>query len=251
MVSLLFSFNGRINRAQFWLGNFIGGFACVMLFFLLGVMTLPAGNLAKETMNAVAALHLISSMGLSFGAPLLLMGWIGSSLQVKRFHDRGRSGLWALAPMLPAFMLVSSIVGGIITGAHPDQILSSAGTWFTLLQVVNFAMFVDLGCMSGKPEANKYGPPPGDGFAGGASAGGAPMGGVPIVGQPPRTNSQPVPGMGSTLTGAESAIDRAIAAQSKQNVAAVLGPRPATAAAQAGGGLRPTTSGSFGRRASS
>lgn len=247
MVSLLFGLKGRINRAQYWLGVSIAGVGGMVLFFLLAAMTLPAGNFAKGTVDSVAALHLISSMGVSFGLPLVLMGWIGSALQVKRFHDRGRSGLWALAPMVPAFMLMSSIVGGLLTGAHPEHIASSAGLWFILLQVVQLVMFVDLGCMPGKAEANKYGNPPGGGLGGG----GAPAGGVTGPSQPSRASTSPVPGMGSTLTSAESAIDRAIAEQRKQSPAAAspasLGPRPA---AQPAAGLRPATAGSFGRRAS-
>jgi uncharacterized membrane protein YhaH (DUF805 family) len=164
VVSLLFGFNGRINRAQYWLGVCIGSFGGMMLFFLLGLMTAPAGNFAKETMDPIAAMQLVSSMGVSFGLPLVVMGWIGSALQVKRFHDRGRSGLWILAPMVPAFMIVSSIVGGLMTGSHPEQVLSSVIMWFVLLQVVHLVMFVDLGCMPSKPGPNKYGNPPNGGL---------------------------------------------------------------------------------------
>lgn len=78
MVSLLFGFNGRINRAQYWLGVCIGSFGGMMLFFLLGLMTAPAGNFAK-TMDPIAAMQLVSSMGVSFGLPLVVMGWIGFS----------------------------------------------------------------------------------------------------------------------------------------------------------------------------
>jgi hypothetical protein len=55
---------------------------------------------------------------------------------------------------------------------------------------------------------------------------------------------------GTALTGAESAIERAIAAQTKQQAAHAtpLTPRPAMAA-QPAGGLRPAAPGSFGQRA--
>jgi uncharacterized membrane protein YhaH (DUF805 family) len=248
VVSLLFGFNGRINRAQYWLGVCIGSFGGMMLFFLLGLMTAPAGNFAKETMDPIAAMQLVSSMGVSFGLPLVVMGWIGSALQVKRFHDRGRSGLWILAPMVPAFMIVSSIVGGLMTGSHPEQVLSSVIMWFVLLQVVHLVMFVDLGCMPSKPGPNKYGNPPNGGFTGG----GAPISGTPIPGAPSRA-ATPAPAMGSTLMSAESAIERAIAERAKQAQVSALAsqqraPRPAVT--QPGGGAQPATPGSFGRRAS-
>lgn len=248
MVSLLFGFSGRINRVQYWLGCVIGGVGCAVLLFLLTLLTMPAAPFPK-TPEGLA--QFISSVSFAFGVPLLLMGWIGSALQTKRFHDRGRSGLFALLPMLPMTMIVSAVISGAATGASFEHVASSITIWFVLLQLINLFMFVDLGCMPGKPEANKYGPPPGGGFTGGGAPAG---GGTPFPGQASTAKAQSaVPGMaGTTLTGAESAIERAIAAQAKQARApapAPSTPRPAMAAAPAAGGLRPATPGSFGRRA--
>lgn len=244
MVSLLFGFNGRINRVQYWLGCLIAGFGGAMLLFTLGLLTMPSGPPPKTPADMM---QLISSMGITFGVPLFLMGWIGSALQVKRFHDRGRSGLMTLLPFLPLAMILMSVIGGAATGESFERVASSITLWFVLLQLINLFMFVDLGCMPGKPEANKYGNPPGGGFSGGA-----PMGGTPIPGQTSGAKAQAIPGMGgSALTGAESAIERAIAARNKQQAAspAPMAPRPAIAAAQPAGGLRPAAPNSFGRKA--
>jgi hypothetical protein len=113
-------------------------------------------------------------------------------------------------------------------------------------------MFVDLGCMPSKPEPNKYGNPPGGGFNGGA-----PMGGAPAARQPAPARTQSIPGMGSpkpapatgsSLGNAESAIERAIAAQSKQAQAAAQRPAMARVGAQPTAGLRPATPSTFGRK---
>lgn len=249
LVSFLFGFSGRINRLQYWLGCLGAGFGAGMLFMMLGILTMPAGGAPK---TGADALLLLPSMGVTFGVPLLLVGWIASALQTKRFHDRGRSGLWTLLPFVPVTMILSTVISGAMTGASPGHVLASAGMWFGLLQLVNLFMFVDLGCMPGKPGPNKYGNPPGGGFSGGA-----PMGGAPVAGQsaPARTQAipgmgspKPAPAMGSSLSNAESAIERAIAAQSKPAQAA---PRPAMArvgAQPAAGGLRPATPGTFGRK---
>ncbi len=249
MVSLLFGFNGRINRIQYWLGCLIAGFGGAMLLFTLGLLTMPSGPPPKTPADMM---QLVSSMGITFGLPFFLMGWIGSALQVKRFHDRGRSGLMVLLPFLPLTMILTTVISGAATGESFERVASSITLWFVLLQLINLFMFVDLGCMPGKPEANKYGNPPGGGFSGGAPAGGSPMGGTLIPGRSTAAKAQAIPGMGgSALTGAESAIERAIAAQSKQQAAHAtpLAPHPAMAAAQPAGGLRPAAPGSFGRKA--
>ena len=152
LVSLLFGFSGRINRVQYWLGCVIGGVGGAMLLFMLSVLTMPAGGYPKTPDGLV---HFISSVSLAFGLPLLLMGWVGMALQTKRFHDRGRSGLWTMAPMLPTAMITSIVVGGAATGANFEHVASSIGMWFMLLQIVNLVMFIDLGCMPSKNEPNK------------------------------------------------------------------------------------------------
>lgn len=250
LVSFLFGFSGRINRLQYWLGYLGAGFGGAVLILVLGVLTMPAGGAPKTSADA---LLLLPSMGVTFGIPLMLMGWIGSALQTKRFHDRGRSGLWALAPFVPLTMIVITVISAAATNASIEHVLSSAGTWFGLLQLVNLFMFVDLGCMPSKPEPNKYGNPPGGGLSGGAPMGGAPTPGysapaktqaIPGMGSP-----KPVPAMGSSLSNAESAIERAIAARSKQVQAAAQRPAaPARVGAQPAASLRPATPGTFGRK---
>jgi len=262
LLWLLFSFNGRINRVQFWLGILGAGFGGALLFFLLGIMFMPHGEVAK---TASGALQAISSLAFTIAPVYVLLCWIGLALQVKRFHDRGRSGLWTLLPVLPMMMILSTLVGIVVQFLHAAETgivitsadamvanaIGSVGIWVLILNLVHLFMFVDLGCMPGKPEANKYGPPPSGGFTGGGAPAG---GGTPFPGQTSTARAQTaVPGMGgTTLTGAESAIERAIAAQAKQARAPApvqTTPRPAIAAAPAAAGSRPATPGSFGRRA--
>jgi uncharacterized membrane protein YhaH (DUF805 family) len=237
LVSLLFSFSGRINRAQFWLGNIGAGVGGVMLLFMLGVMFMPKEEISKTTEGM---LHMLSVMGVVLGPPLMLMSWIGLALQTKRFHDRGRSGLWTMLPLLPATMIMVSVVSGVASGAHPEQIVSSIGMWLLLLQGINLFMFVDLGCMPGQEGPNKYGNPPGSGPSSPSAVPGAPSKGAP---------AQSIPGMGQShaLVGAESAIDRAIAARAKQAQAPLrAAPRPQSPVPMAP--MRAATPGSFGRK---
>lgn len=261
LVWLLFSFNGRINRVQFWLGGVIGGIAGALLMVLLALVTLPSGGFAK-TPDGLS--QFITTVTFAFGAPLAMMSWIGAALQTKRLHDRGRSKLWMMAPMLPALMVAFSLASSaaeifhaVRTGSATDveplvaSAIASAGTWLAVLSLVQLFIVVDLGCMSSKPGPNKYGPPPGDGFGGGAQTNNVAVPGKATLSRPQSIVSGTG---GSSLTSAENAIEKAIAAQSKQRAAPANAPvpRPAAAAApQAAAALRPAAAGSFGRKASS
>lgn len=242
LVSLLFGFKGRINRAQFWQGNLGAGFAGILLMLVLGVMFMPTEEFPK---TAAGFLHFLSVMGVIIGPPLLLMYWISLALQTKRFHDRGRSGLWTMLPMLPVMMITTTIVTALAGGQTPEQAASSAAVWFMIAQAINIFMLVELGCMPSKAEANKYGPPPGGGYSGGSPSTN------PFPGQSmPSKTAAPIPGMG--LASAESAIDRAIAARAKQaQASATPAPARAMSSAQAAAPMRAATAGSFGRKASS
>jgi uncharacterized membrane protein YhaH (DUF805 family) len=241
LVSLLFGFKGRINRAQFWYGNLGAGFAGIMLMFVLSAMFIPTEEAPK---TGAGMLHVLSVMGVVLFPPLLLVGWVSFALQTKRLHDRGRSGFWTMLPLLPGFMITSTIFAGLAGGQTPEQAVSSIGVWMLIMQAINIFMFVDLGCMPGKEGANKYGPPPGSGSPGASPSGG------PFPGQSkPSKAPAAIPGMG--LAGAESAIERAIAAREKHAQSpAQQAPVRAMSPAQAAP-MRPATAGSFGRKASS
>ena len=110
LKQLLFSFSGRISRKPFW------------LYFV--AMLVPVAIVA----GIGAALK-------GSGAVLLVVAyvfyiWTGLALQVKRWHDRGKSGWWALIGLIP-------VLGAI---------------W----------VFVEVGCLRGTVGANAFGGDPTD-----------------------------------------------------------------------------------------
>lgn len=238
---LLFSYSGRINRAQFWIGNLLAGVGGLLLMVALFFFSASTFFQIQSASDVLAAM---GSFALVIGLPLLLMAIMSLALQTKRFHDRGRSGLFTLLPLVPSAMMGASLASAIISGASPDQAIASVTMWFMITQAVNLFMLVDLGFMPGKSEANRYGPPPGGGLGGGAPA----PSNAPIPGGA-KPAPQPIPGMASTLVGAESAIDRAIAARERE---ATKAPRaaPSPAASAPAAPLQTATPGSFGRRVS-
>lgn len=124
----LFSFKGRIGRRDFWI--WIGLWIVSMLVLF-----------------SLASKQLLDIQTAAFCLVCLL--WPTAAVTVKRLHDRGRSGAWALL-MILAWMLL-------------------AGNWAILLGVWQWAvgrfvptlilvgMLIDLGAFIGTQDANKYG----------------------------------------------------------------------------------------------
>lgn len=121
---LLFSFDGRIRRTHYWLGNIGAGLVGGLI---VGVIILATGG-----MGAMA--------GRGAGGPLAMIGgllclvvyavliWINLALLAKRWHDRDKGAIMILIIFIP-------IIGGLWT-------------------------LVECGFLDGTQGPNKYGPSP-------------------------------------------------------------------------------------------
>lgn len=239
MLSLFFSFNGRINRSQYWLGAMLGGVLGAVA--LVGVFGMSGMSLA-EAENPKEAIQAVTTFGMLFIPLMAVICWSGLAIQVKRFHDRGRSGFLVLLPMAVSVPMTLSIMGAIATGADPVAIAASAQPYATILWILNLAFFIDLGCMPSNEGPNKYGDPPG-----------TPRGGLtppaPSPLKPPKNGAEAA----TSLFGAQSAMDRAIAEKERapqMQQQRRPAPTPSHEPAAAGAGPRPGAPASFGRRVS-
>ena len=146
-TALLFSFNGRINRAKYWLAVLI--YMVVWTAFFAGCLIWLAGTNIENLFKFAGAVLLLWLVGFI----LLIAGtWSALAVGVKRLHDRDKSGWWILL-----FWLGPGILGSWQT-ATPDLgggfILSLAA-----LAILIWA-FVELGCLPGTAGPNQYGPDP-------------------------------------------------------------------------------------------
>lgn len=124
----LFSINGRIGRRDFWIWIGIWVLAMVVLFSLAG-----GGMLSLQT----AAFMLVCLL------------WPTAAVTVKRLHDRGKSGLWALLMIVAWMLLAGNWV--MLTGIWEWAV----GRFIpTLIMVM---MFIDLGAFVGTQGENKFG----------------------------------------------------------------------------------------------
>jgi uncharacterized membrane protein YhaH (DUF805 family) len=98
MQSLLFSFQGRVNRAKFWLVHIA---MWVVVAVVFGVV-LGGAAMSSDPTAAAAAL---ASVGVVGGLVLLvvyiLMVWISLAIAAKRWHDRNKSAWWILIAFVP------------------------------------------------------------------------------------------------------------------------------------------------------
>ena len=119
-MKMLFSFRGRIGRAEYWL-VFL---AAYLAFFAIvvggGVVAGVGGDEALSPAGMV-------SVGLDFVA-LFALALIQVCIGVKRFHDRGKPGVWTLVTLVP-------MVGWL---------------WY----------LIEVGFLPGAPGDNAYGPDP-------------------------------------------------------------------------------------------
>jgi uncharacterized membrane protein YhaH (DUF805 family) len=112
VIDLFFSFQGRMTRLMYWLINLGGTFAYVALAVAIIVTYGP-----ENEMGGTIALILYIPFGVSMFAA-----------QIKRWHDRNKSGWWWVVGMIP-------MIGPL---------------W----------VFIECGCLPGTEGTNEYGDMP-------------------------------------------------------------------------------------------
>ncbi|HIE08131.1 MAG TPA: DUF805 domain-containing protein [Desulfarculaceae bacterium] len=87
LKALLFSFHGRINRLPYW-----------VVTLILAVW----GGLFQQFMGPYGPDHpMTAGPGLVTGINFVIVLWIALAVQVKRWHDRDKSGWWMLINIVP------------------------------------------------------------------------------------------------------------------------------------------------------
>jgi uncharacterized membrane protein YhaH (DUF805 family) len=142
LIHILFGFQGRIGRGQFWLAVLI--WAVLYLAVIAGVV-LFTSSLDTMLSAGVIAYVVMIILFIPFG--------------LKRLHDRNKSGSWLLVFYGIPFAL--QFVMPVLLG-DGDSDTTSMTT--TLLQYVGFAIslwaLVELGFLRGTIGGNHYGPDP-------------------------------------------------------------------------------------------
>ena len=131
---ILFSFQGRINRAKYWLASLIP-------LALIGVvMSLPMARLPKAATVFLA----VSLVVIAFAMAL--------ALGVKRLHDRNKSAWWLL--IFSGLPIVFEVANATVNRGEPSFLLTLLGAALSIWALV------ELGILRGTNGSNQFGPDP-------------------------------------------------------------------------------------------
>ena len=122
MGNMLFGFQGRMNRAKWWL-VLVG---IVVVEIILFAIIFGGAAMAPDPQEAMNNLGPLASLVLLVFA--VVVTWISIAVGIKRFHDRNKSGWWVLIAFVP-------VIGGL---------------WY----------LIECGFLRGTAGPNTYGPDP-------------------------------------------------------------------------------------------
>jgi uncharacterized membrane protein YhaH (DUF805 family) len=163
-VWYLFSFEGRINRAKYWLAGLVIVCWMILFAFIYVCIGVPLGGprtfnidlndifglIDPATWRPLTRADIPGVIVHGIGTPLFL--WVFLATSVKRLHDRDRSGWW----MVPFF-----VVPGLYK-QFQDRLPDS--TFLLPVAIAVFVLitwaFVELYFLKGTRSSNLFGPNP-------------------------------------------------------------------------------------------
>jgi uncharacterized membrane protein YhaH (DUF805 family) len=148
LLRYIFGFEGRINRAHIWVGAILNLILSNVFDLLSPLGTRVFGQVIGEIIFGGINLLLIASF---------------ISLEVRRLHDRNKSGWWLLLQSLPFVVLIAFlyILSGSEDASTNTGIAQHLLTWASLpVWAVFIWFFVQLFCLRGTIGPNRFGPDP-------------------------------------------------------------------------------------------
>jgi uncharacterized membrane protein YhaH (DUF805 family) len=139
--SLFLSFEGRINRAKYWLGMI----SLAIISIILGVL--------------IGAVFGIGTLGLFLVLVVTIaLFYPAYAVAAKRFQDRGKPGTTALYGLIPVLIFSILPVFGLTGTPEEPNLLGWLGA---LVQLgVGIWFLIELGILKGTQGPNQYGPDP-------------------------------------------------------------------------------------------
>ena len=112
-LQILFGFNGRIRRLQWWMGSLI---IIGIVLALIVVVTTLISAIYGDYRNAPPVITM--TFGTAFLGCYLGIIWIQLALGVKRLHDREMSGWWLLLSFVPFGGFILLVMLGFLDGTQ-------------------------------------------------------------------------------------------------------------------------------------
>jgi uncharacterized membrane protein YhaH (DUF805 family) len=144
MFSAVFSFRGRLNRIQYFLGSWGLGVVMIVLAVVLVIGIASTGHSGEASPATLIRGGLAAIFFFLVAGPIYL--WVSFSLQARRFRDIG----WEPVFVIPAWIGVGIVDRLAVMGAPQIAVIHGSGvSWFGLL--LNIAVAGCLLFWPGKP----------------------------------------------------------------------------------------------------
>ena len=163
-MSMFMGFEGRINRAKWWLGAIILAVIGVILSWILAKI-LGASLIPPEgtTVNPDLVGSYVRKLAIAQLIVFIILVYPGLSIMMKRLNDRDRPSWYAYVFLAPSVLsILLGLVGLTMTttatgGAGP----SSLGWIINLLSLaIGIWVLIELGILKGTAGPNQHGPDP-------------------------------------------------------------------------------------------
>jgi len=137
---LLFSAKGRFNRAKYWLASLCFWIAAFVLPALAWALANPAGTTASAVIIIVVAIIFCEML------------YAMLTVNIRRLHDRDKSGWWVIP-----FLVLPGFLENPIPGQEGTPLyFVMAGIGVILL----FWGFIEIACLRGTVGPNRFGEDP-------------------------------------------------------------------------------------------
>jgi uncharacterized membrane protein YhaH (DUF805 family) len=161
---LLLGFDGRINRAKYWLATLriLGCMIFVLIILAVVASAFNIGGPLAINLIGISASIQFTDDDVAAKASLFprivtipmtfVFGWAYAAVSIKRLHDRNKSGWW----------MIPFIVATGFYGQFADRI---GGSWAVALLGLAVLIFfiwgmVEMGYLKGTDGPNRFGPDP-------------------------------------------------------------------------------------------
>jgi uncharacterized membrane protein YhaH (DUF805 family) len=153
---LFFSFEGRINRAKWWLTLLVFVVLSIVIWFvLLPLVGVSVWATQSTGMASVASLIVF-----------LIFLYPATAVMVKRLNDRNRPAWMAAVFWAPSVLSILGQMTGVTAsmqqvGGQAVMMPTGIGWVINILSlVIGIWALVELGCLGGTRGANQHGPDP-------------------------------------------------------------------------------------------